>query len=86
MNKNIFLVLAIIFIVIVLMGTAAYSWNQQNMNRQTEETIGWLKNPVEFSGWLTSSAWTDWIESGGIQEISDGNCQADSRIILLTRW
>ncbi|MBA7591036.1 hypothetical protein ES708_33184 [subsurface metagenome] len=39
MNKNIFLVLAIIFIVIVVMG---------------------------------------------IQEVSDGNCQADGRIILLT--
>ncbi len=59
MNKNIFMVLAITFIVIVVMGTGAYS------------------------GWLTSSAWTDWIESGGIQEISDGNYQADDRIILL---
>lgn len=48
MNKNICLVLAIIFIVIVVMG-----------------------------------AWTDWIESGGIQEISDGNYQADGRIVLL---
>ena len=73
MNKNIFLVLAIIFIVIVVMGTGAYSWSQQNMKRQKEETIGWL----------TSSAWTDWIESGGIQEVSDGNYQADGRIVLL---
>ena len=39
MNKNIFLVLAIIFIVIVVMGTGAYSWSQQNMKRQKEETI-----------------------------------------------
>ena len=54
------------------------------MKRQKEETEGWLKNPVEFSGWFTSSAWTDWIESGGIQEISDGNYQAGDRIILLT--
>ena len=74
MNKNIFLVLAIIFIVIVVMGTGAYSWSQQNMKRQKEETVGGL----------TSSAWTDWIESGGIQEVSDGNYQADGRIILLT--
>jgi len=84
MKKHIFLVLAIIFIVIVLMGTAVYSWSQQNMKRQKEETEGWPKNPVEFSGWFTSSAWTDWIESGGIQEISDENYQADDRIILLT--
>jgi len=35
-------------------------------------------------GWLTSSAWADGIESGGIQEVSDGNYQADDRIILLT--
>ncbi len=56
MNKNIFLVLAIIFIVIVVMVTGSYSWGQQNMKRQKEETIEWL----------TSSAWTDWIESGGI--------------------
>ena len=74
MNKNIFLVLAIIFMVIVVMGTAAYS----------ELIEGWLKNPIEFSGRLTSSTWTDWIESGGIQEISDGNYQADGRIVLLT--
>jgi len=74
MNKNIFLVLAIIFIVIVVMGTGAYSWSQQNMKRQKEETVGWL----------TSSAWTDWIESGGIQEVSDENYQADSRTILST--
>ncbi len=84
MKKNIFLVLAIIFIVIVLMGTAVYSWSQQNMKRQKEETEGWPKNPVEFSGWLTSNALTDWIESGGIQEISDENYQAGDRIILLT--
>jgi hypothetical protein len=64
MNKNIFLVLAIIFIVIVVMGTGVYSWSQQNMKRQKEETF--------------------WIESGGIQEVSDGDYQADSRIILLT--
>ena len=57
MNKNIFLVLAIIFMVIVVTGTG---------------------------GWLTSSAWTDWIESDGIQEISDGNYQTDGRIILFT--
>jgi len=74
MNKNIFLVLAIIFIVIVVMSTAVYSWSQQNMKRQKEET----------TGWITSSEWTDWNESGGIQEISDENYQADSRIILLT--
>jgi len=64
MNKNIFLVLAIIFIVIVVMATGAYSWSQQNMKRQKEETF--------------------WIESGGIQEVSDGNYQADGRIVLLT--
>jgi len=64
MKKNIFLVLAIIFIVIVVMCTGAYSWSQQNMKRQKEETF--------------------WIESGGIQEISDENYQADDRIILLT--
>ena len=73
MNKNIFLVLAIIFIVIVVIGTGAYSWSQQNMKRQKEETIGWL----------TSSSWPNRIESGGIQEISDGIYQADSGIILL---
>ena len=39
MNKNICLVLAIIFIVIVVMGTGAYSWSPQNMKRQKEETI-----------------------------------------------
>jgi len=64
MNKKYLLVLAIIFIVIVVMGTDAYSWNHHNMKRQKEETF--------------------WIESGGIQEISDGNYQADDRIILLT--
>jgi len=74
MNKNIFLVLAIIFIVIVVMATGAYSWSQQNMKRQKEETIGWL----------TSSAWTDGIEGDGIQEVGDGNYQADGRIVLLT--
>jgi len=74
MNKKYLLVLAIIFIVIVVMATGAYSWSQQNMKRQKEETIGWL----------TSRAWTDWIESGDIQEVSNGNCQADGRIILLT--
>jgi len=45
MNKNIFLILVIIFIVIVVMATGAYSC--------------------------------------GIQEISDGNYQAEDRIILL---
>jgi len=84
MKKNIFLVLAIIFIVIVVMCTGVYSWSQQNMKKQKEETEGCPKNPVEFSGWHTSSAWTDWIESGGIQEISDENYQVDDRIILLT--
>lgn len=74
MNKNIFLVLAIIFILIVVMCTSAYSSSQQNMKKQKEETIGWL----------TSSAWTDWIESGGIQEVSGGNYQAEGRIILFT--
>ncbi|MCK5767886.1 MAG: hypothetical protein KAH35_05895 [Candidatus Atribacteria bacterium] len=74
MNKNIFLVLAIIFIVIVVMGSGAYSWSQQNMKRQKGETIGWL----------TSSTWMDWIEcGGGIKEISDGNNQADGKIVLL---
>jgi len=57
MNKNIFLVLVIIFMVIVVTGTG---------------------------GWLTSSAWADGIESGGIQKVSDGDYQADDRIILLT--
>jgi len=38
MNKNICLVLAIIFMVLIVMGTAAYSWSQQNMKRQKEET------------------------------------------------
>ncbi len=66
MNKNICLVVAIIFIVLVLMGTGAYSWSQQNMKRQKEE-----------------STWTDWIESGGIQEISEGNYQTEGRIVLL---
>jgi len=46
MNKNIFLILVIIFIVIVVMATGAYSC--------------------------------------GIQEISDGNYQAEDKIILLT--
>jgi hypothetical protein len=64
MNKNIFLVLGIIFIVIVVMATGAYSWSQHNMKRQKEETF--------------------WIESGVIQKVSDGNYQADCRIILLT--
>ena len=50
MNKNIFLVLAIIFIVIVVMGTGVYSWSQQNMKRQKGETL---------------STWMDWIECGG---------------------
>jgi len=69
MNKNICLVLAIIFIVLVVMGSGAYSWSQQNMKRQKEETL---------------STWADWIESGGgIQEVSDGNDQADGRIVLL---
>ena len=126
MNKNIFIVLAVIFIVIVVMDTGEYSWSQQNMNRQNEETIvsslteklgfqlknvflfvmeeqlsaemqtveshdvtlklteGWLKNLIEFSGSFTSSAWTDWKESDGIQEMSDGNDQADDIIILFT--
>jgi hypothetical protein len=54
MNKNICLVLPIIFIVLIVMGSGAYSWS--------------------------------WIEcGGGIKEISDGNDQADGRIILLTR-
>ncbi len=49
MNKNIYLVLAIIFIVLVVMG-----------------------------------AWADWIEcGGGMKEISDGNDQADGKIVLL---
>jgi len=69
MNKNICLVLAIIFIVLVVMGSSVYSWSQQNMKRQKEETI---------------STWTDWVENGGgIKEISDGNYQADGRIVLL---
>jgi len=69
MNKKIFLVLAIIFIVIVVMGTGVYSWSQQNMKRQKGETL---------------STWMDWIEcGGGIKEISDGNNQADGRIVLL---
>jgi len=50
MNKKIFLVLAIIFIVIVVMGTGVYSWSQQNMKRQKGETL---------------STWMDWIECGG---------------------
>jgi len=84
MKKNIFLVLAIIFIVIIVMATGAYSWSQHNMKRQKEKTEGWLKNPIEFSGWFTSSTWADWIESDGIQEVSDGDYQADGRIVLLT--
>lgn len=64
MNKNIFLVLAIIFIVIVVMVTGSYSWSHQNMKRQKEEIF--------------------WIESGGIQEVSGGNYQAEGRIILFT--
>jgi hypothetical protein len=43
MKKNIFLVLAIIFIVIVMMGTAVYSWSQQNMKRQKDETF-WIES------------------------------------------
>ncbi len=65
MNKNICLVLAIIFMVLVVVGTGACSWCQQNMKRQKEETI-----------------WTDWIESGSIQEISEGNYQVEGRIVL----
>jgi len=72
MNKKYLLVLAIIFMVIGVMGTGAYSWSRQNVKRQKEET----------AGWITSSVWTDWNESGGIQEVSKGNCQADGRIIL----
>jgi hypothetical protein len=74
MNKKYLLVLAIIFIVIGVMGTGAYSWSRQNVKRQKEDT----------AGWITSSVWTDWNESGSIQEVSNGNCQADGRIILLT--
>ena len=69
MNKKYLLVLAIIFIVIGVMGTGAYSWSRQNVKRQKEETL---------------STWTDWIEcGGGIKEISDRNDQADGRIVLL---
>jgi hypothetical protein len=60
MNKKFLLVLAIIFMVMGVMGTDAYSWNRQNVKRQKEET----------AGWITSSVWTDWNESGGIQEVS----------------
>lgn len=74
MNKKYLLVLAIIFMVIGVMGTGVYSWSPQNAKRQKEETIGWL----------TSSIWTDWNESRGIQEVSNGNGQADGRIILST--
>jgi len=74
MNKKYLLVLAIIFIFIVVIDTGSYSWSRQNMKRQKEETVGWLN----------SSAWTDWNESSVIQEVSDGNYQADSRIILST--
>lgn len=75
MNKKYLLVLAIIFIVIGVMGTGAYSWSRQNMKRQKKE---------ETVRWLYSGAWTDRNESSGIQEVSDGNWQADSRIILLS--
>lgn len=74
MNKKYFRVLSIIFIVIGIMGTAAYSWSRQNVKRQIEET----------AGWIPSSLWADWDESGGIQEVSNGNCQTDGRMILLT--
>ena len=74
MNKKIFLVFAIIFIVIVVMGTSVYSWSQHNMKEQEEETIKWL----------TSSTWMDWNKSGDIQEINDGNDQTDSKITLFT--
>jgi hypothetical protein len=74
MNKKYFLVLAIIFIVIGVMGTDIYSWSQQNVQRQKEET----------AGWITSSVWMHWNESSGIQEVSNGNCQTEGRIILLT--
>jgi len=57
MNKNICLVLAIIFIVLVVMGSGAYSWSQQNIKRQKEATI---------------STWTDWIECGDIKKINNG--------------
>jgi len=74
MNKKYLLVLAIIFIVIGVMGIGAYSSSWQNVKRQKEET----------AGWITSSVWMDWNESGGIQEVSNGNCQAEGRIIPLT--
>jgi len=74
MNKKYLLVLAIIFIIIGVMGTDIHSWSRQNVKRQKEET----------AGWITSSGWMDLNESGGIQEVSNGNCQADGRIILLT--
>ena len=74
MNKKYLLVLAIIFIVIGVMGTGAYSSSRQNIKRQKEET----------AGWITLSIWTDWNESGGIQEVSKGNCQVEGRIILST--
>ena len=56
------------------MGCVSYSWGQQNMKGQKEETIGSL----------TSGTWSDWNESDDIQEISDGNDQTDSKIILFT--
>ncbi|HZK11610.1 MAG TPA: hypothetical protein VFD10_04575 [Atribacterota bacterium] len=74
MNKKYLLVLAIVFIIIVVLGTGACAWTHQDVKRQKEET----------AGRITSSVWTDWNESGGIQEVSNGNCQADARIILLT--
>jgi len=46
MNKKYLLVLAIIFIVIGVMGTGAYSWSRQNMKRQKEETAGWITSSV----------------------------------------
>jgi putative copper export protein len=52
MNKKFLLVLAIIFMVMGVMGTDAYSWSRQNVKRQKEET----------AGWITSSVWTDWNE------------------------
>ena len=74
MNKKYLLVLAIVFIIIVVLGTGACAWTHQDVKRQKEET----------AGWVTLSSWTDWNESGGIQEVSNGNCQAEGRIILLT--
>ena len=68
MNKNICLVLAIIFIVLVVMGSSVYSWSQQNMRRQKEETI---------------STWTDWIECGDIKEIDNGTEKQPHYAILV---